>query len=67
MLFCGMPWPAGLAHSSISTYLSDIRQVQISHGFGDPHLDQMSRLRQVLKESELKLERKGELPFLVYQ
>lgn len=27
----------GLAQSSISTYLSGIRQVQISHGFCDPH------------------------------
>ena len=31
----------GLAHSSISTYLSGVRQVQIAHGFCDPHLDQM--------------------------
>ena len=52
----------GLAHSSISTYLSGIRQVQISHGFGDPHLDRMSRLRQVLKGVRVEAGKEGRAP-----
>ena len=52
----------GLAHSSISTYLSGIRQVQISHEFGDPHLDQMSRLRQVLKGVRVEAGKDGRAP-----
>ena len=39
----------GLAGSSIQTYLSGIRQIQISAGFPDPRIDHMPRLRQVLK------------------
>ena len=39
----------GLAGSSIRTYLSGIRQLQVAAGFQDPHLDQMPRLSQVLK------------------
>ena len=52
----------GLAHSSISTYLSGIRQVQISHGFGDPHLDQMSCLRQILKGVRVEVGKEGRAP-----
>ena len=52
----------GLAHSSISTYLSGIRQVQISHGFGDPHLDQMSCLQQVLKGVKVDAGKGGRAP-----
>ena len=40
----------GLAGSSIQTYLSGIRQIQISAGFPDPRIDQMPRLRQVLED-----------------
>ena len=39
----------GLAHTSIRTYLSGVRQLQIAHGLEDPKIDQMPRLRQMLK------------------
>ena len=52
----------GLAHSSISTYLSGVRQTQIAHGFDDPHLDQMPRLRQVLKGVKVEAGKKGKAP-----
>ena len=52
----------GLAHSSIRTYLSGIRQAQISHGLCDPHLDQMPRLRQVLKGVKVEAGKKGKAP-----
>ena len=52
----------GLAHSSISSYLSGIRQVQISHGFGDPHLDQMACLCQVLKGAKVEAGKEGKAP-----
>ena len=34
----------GLAHSTIKTYLSGVRQIQMAHGLQDPHIDQMARL-----------------------
>ena len=52
----------GLSHNSISTYLSGIRQLQISHGLGDPHVDQMPCLRQVLKGIKIEAGRKGKAP-----
>ena len=39
----------GLAHSSIKTYLSGVRQVQISLGLPEPAFSNMPRLRQVLR------------------
>ena len=45
----------GLAHSSIQTNLSGIRKLQISHGFNDPEINKMPRLRQVLRG--VKIER----------
>jgi len=39
----------GLVHSTIKTYLSGMRQMQVAMGLGDPDLSQMLRLRQVLK------------------
>ena len=38
----------GLAHSTIRTYTSEIRQLQIAHGYPEPKVDTMPRLRQVL-------------------
>jgi len=35
----------GLAHSTIKTYLSGVRQLQIAMGLGDPGLGNMPRLR----------------------
>ena len=35
----------GLAHTSIRTYLSGVRQIQIAYGWNDPGIDQMPRLR----------------------
>ena len=39
----------GLAHTSIRTYLSGVRQLQIAHGFKDPGIDQMPHLKQILR------------------
>ena len=52
----------GLAHSSISTYLSGIRQVHISHGFGDPQPTKWSFLWQVLKGVRVEAGKKGRAP-----
>jgi len=37
----------GLAHSTIKTYLSGVRQLQIAHGGTDPDIDKMPRVQQV--------------------
>ena len=39
----------GLTHSTIRTYISGIRQLQIAHGFPEPKVDTRPRLRQVLQ------------------
>ena len=52
----------GLSHNSISTYLSGIQQLQISHGLGDPNVNQMPYLRQVLKGIKIEAGRKGKAP-----
>ena len=52
----------GLAGSSIQTYLSGIRQIQISAGFPDPRIDQMPRLRQVLKGIRIQAVKNGRSP-----
>ena len=39
----------GLAHSSIKCYLSAARHLQISHGFPDPNIGDMPRLKQTLR------------------
>ena len=49
----------GLAHTSIRTYLSGVRQLQIAHGWKDPGIDQMPRLRQVLKGVKIERGKKG--------
>ena len=52
----------GLACSSIRTYLSGVRQLQIAAGFPDPHIDQMPRLSQVLKGIKVQMARAGKQP-----
>ena len=52
----------GLASSTIRTYLSGIRQVQIAAGFPDPLIDHMPRLRQVLKGIRVQAARIGNHP-----
>lgn len=49
----------GLAHSSIRTYLSGVRQLQISHGFKDVNFEQMPRLRQIIKGVQIEQGRQG--------
>ena len=49
----------GLAASSIRTYLSGIRQLQIASGHSDPHIDNMPRLRQVLKGIKIQAAQSG--------
>ena len=52
----------GLAHSTIKTYLSGVRQIQMAHGLQDPHIDQMARLRQVLKGVKIEAGNQGKPP-----
>ena len=49
----------GLAHSSIHTYLSGVRQLQIAHGFPDPGISKMPRLRQILKGVQVERGKQG--------
>ena len=49
----------GLAHTSIRTYLSGVRQLQIAYGWNDPGIDHMPRLRQVLKGIKIECGKKG--------
>ena len=49
----------GLAHTTIKTYLSGVRQLQIAHGFKDPCIDQMPRLRQILKGVKVECGKQG--------
>jgi len=39
----------GQHHSTIKTYLSGVRQLQIAHGGIDPGIDKVPRLQQVLR------------------
>ena len=52
----------GLAHSTIRTYLSGVRQLQISHGFPELSLDKMPRLRQILKGVQVEQGKQGKSP-----
>ena len=49
----------GLAHSTIKTYLSGVRQAQIAMGFPDPGIQSMPRLRQVLRGVQITRGREG--------
>ena len=44
----------GLAHSTIRTYISGIRQLQIVHELPEPKLDTMPQLHQVLKGVQME-------------
>jgi len=52
----------GLAHSMICTYLSGVRQLQISHGFPELSLDRMPRLKQILKGIQVEQGKQGRSP-----
>ena len=52
----------GLAHSSIRTYLSGVRQLQIAHGFKDINYNEMPRLWQIIKGVQIDQGRKGRVP-----
>ena len=52
----------GLAHSTIRTYLSGVRQLQIAHGFSDLGFDKMPRLRQILKGVQVEQGKYGKSP-----
>lgn len=52
----------GLASTSIKTYLSGIRQVQISHGFPEPHVGSMPRLQQVMRGVRVEQGKDGRTP-----
>ena len=51
-----------LAHSTIRTYLSGVRQAQISQGFHDPHMQAMPRLQRVLKGVRVLQGKAGRTP-----
>lgn len=53
---------AGLAHATIRTYLSGVRQIQIAYGFPDPHLAAMPRLQQVLRGVRVEQGKAGRSP-----
>lgn len=52
----------GLAHSTIKTYLSGVRQLQISMGLPEPQMQSMPRLRQVLKGVQVMRGKEGRAP-----
>lgn len=52
----------GLAYSTIRTYLSGIRQIQLAAGYSDPAVDLMPRLRQVIKGVRVLAARSGKTP-----
>ena len=52
----------GIAHSSIKTYLSGIRQAQLSAGFNEIKLDTMPRLQQVLRWVQVLQGTRGQHP-----
>ena len=52
----------GLACSTIRTYLSGIRQLQVAASFQDSHIDQMPRLNQVLRGIKVQAARTGRQP-----
>ena len=52
----------GLAYSTIRTYLSGVRQIQIAAGYSDPLIDQMPRLCQVIKGIRVQAARTGKAP-----
>lgn len=56
----------GLPHLTIKTYLSGIQQVQIAHGFQDPHIDQIPRLCQVLSGVKTEARQQGRAPTHAY-
>ena len=49
----------GLAHSTIRTYISGIRQLQIAHGLPEPKVDSMPPLHKVLHGVQLDHSRHG--------
>ena len=51
----------GLAHSTIRTYLSGVRQFQIAHGFKDLNYEHMPRLCQILKGVRISQGQKGRI------
>ena len=52
----------GPSHTSIRTYLSGVRQLHIAYGFRDPGIDQMPRLRQVLRGVKVERGKAGKAP-----
>ena len=52
----------GLAYSTIRTYLSRVRQLQIAHGFPDLGFDKMPKLRQILKGFQVEQGKYGKSP-----
>ena len=52
----------GLAHSTICTYLSGVRQLQISNGFPELSFDKMPRLQQILKGIQVEHGKQGKSP-----
>lgn len=52
----------GLANATIKTYLSGLRQVQITHGFPEPHLASMPRLQQLLRGVRVEQGKAGRAP-----
>ena len=52
----------GLAHSTIKSYLSAVRQLQIAEGLPDPFLASMPRLEQEIKGIKVRQGKQGRKP-----
>lgn len=52
----------GLTHGTIKSYLSGVRQLQITHGFPDPKVQSMPRLQQIIKGVRAELGKAGRTP-----
>ena len=49
VLLCDVLGSTGLSDSTIRTYLSGVRQLQVSYGLQEPLINQMPQLRQILR------------------
>lgn len=52
----------GLAHNTIKTYLSGLRQSQITLGLPEPHLGDMPRLQQIIRGVQVERGKAGRTP-----
>ena len=49
----------GLAHTTIKTYMSGVRQLQIAHGGSYPNIEKIPRLHQILRGIKIECGKQG--------